>query len=352
MKIFSVEDNNRLIKLKVEMEDDLWLLYNILAKGDIVYAKTTRELKTGSGSKRKSMVLGIKMEWAEFQPFTTRLRVHGTIVSGPKELDLIGQRHTLSIEPGSEVNVFREERWSESVLKKITELSERTITRAVVAAIDFEDFAIAFLRDYGIELISDMSLNIPGKGDLKGREEAISRIVANVAKSILESAKNKEAKVIVLAGPSDLKDFVKEKLKEITDLKIFVEDTSYGGVKGIYEAIKRGVVQRILTDFSIVEEERLMEEFLRLLAKNPDMVAYGLENLENLVKTGAIDKLMVTSELLRSPDLEVRRRVEEVIREAEKRKAKVKIFTSIHNTNLWLKNMGGIAAILRYPLKF
>ena len=36
---------------------------------------------------------------------------------------------------------------------------------------------------------------------------------------------------------------------------------------------------------------------------------------------------------------------------AEKQKAEIKIFSSIYDTKIRLKNLGGIAAILRYPLE-
>lgn len=351
MKLFSIEDNQRLVKLKVETEDDLWVLYDILRKEDVVYARTTRELKTGSGSKRKGMVLGIKVEWAEFQPFTSRLRVHGIIVSGPKELDLIGQRHTLNIDPGQEVNVFREWRWGEADLKRLRQASERSSSKAIIVGLDWDDWCIAYLRDYGIEKLAESHLSIPGKEFPRRREDAINREIAQIAKKVEESIRNRKAEVLIIAGPSYLKDMLKEHLS-LQGIKVYLEDTSYGGIKGIYEALKRGVVHRILKDYGIVEEERLMEEFMYLLAKEPEKVAYGLEPVEKAAEAGAVEKLLITTEMVRSPDLETRRKVHRILSESEKKGAYIKIFNSIHSTHLWLKHMGGIAAILRYRFSF
>ncbi len=349
MKVFSVEDNDRLVKLKVETEDDLWVVYDLLMKGDVVYARTTRELKTGSGSKRKGMVLGVKVEWAEFQPFTSRLRVHGTIVSGPKELDLIGQRHTLNIDPGQEMNIFREWRWNERELRKLQKASERSSSKAVVVGIDWDEWCIAYLRDYGVEKLAESHLSIPGKGSPERREDAIKNEISKIAKKVEESLKNRRADVLIIAGPSYLKEMLKEKLR-LQGVKVYLEDTSYGGIKGVYEALKRGVVQRILRDYGIVEEERLMEEFMYLLAKEPEKVAYGLDPVERASEVGAVEKLLVTTEMMRSPDIEVRRRVDKVMSECAKKGAHIKIFNSMHSTHLWLKHMGGVAAVLRYGL--
>lgn len=349
MKLFSIEDNQRLVKLKVETEDDLWVLYDILRKEDIVYARTTRELKTGSGSKRKGMLLGIKVEWAEFQPFTSRLRVHGIIVSGPKELDLIGQRHTINLDVGQEVNIFREWRWDEADIKRLRRASERSSIKAIIVGIDWDEWCVAYVRDYGVEKLAESHLSIPSKGSPEGRDDAISREISQVARKVEECVRIKGAEVLVIAGPSYPKEALKERLN-LQGVEVYLEDASYGGIKGVYEALKRGVVQRILKDYGVVEEERLMEEFMYLLAKEPGRVVYGLEPVEKAAEAGAVEKLLITTEMLRSQDVEVRRRVDHLLSESESKGAHIKVFNSVHYTHFWLRQMGGIAAILRYNL--
>lgn len=351
MRIVEINDSYRMLKLKIEYEDDLWVLYNILSIGDIVYAKTTRELKTSSGSKRKSMILGVKVEWAEFQPFTTRLRVHGIIVEGPRELDLVGQRHTLKVDVGDEILIYREKRWSSSDIEYIGKYLKRGCVNALAIGIDYDDVAIAIIRDYGIEEISSFSLNLPGKDSPEDREEVVYSRVYEIANMVINECRKREVNIVVIAGLGSLKNILKNKLEDMDrKIKIYLEDTSTGGISAIYEAIRREAIMKMLEDYSIVEEEKLIGEFLEKLSESIDIVRYGLSDVEKVVEYGVVEKLMVVSELVRSYNEEERRRVEEILRKAESMGAKIKIFTSTHETYNQLKQLGGIAAILRFKL--
>jgi len=64
MKILGEDLKHGVIQVQVETLDDLWILYNVLREGDIVYAKTTREVKVGDGSEgsRIPMILGVKVK--------------------------------------------------------------------------------------------------------------------------------------------------------------------------------------------------------------------------------------------------------------------------------------------------
>ena len=351
MRIIEIDNAYRMLKLKIEHEDDLWVLHNILSRGDIVYARTTRELKTSSGSKRKPMILGVKMEWTEFQPFTTRLRIHGIIVEGPKELDLLGQRHTLKIDVGDEVVVYREERWRDSDIEYIDGYLRKGYVNALAVGIDYDDVAIAIIRDYGIEEVSSFPLNLPGKDAPEAREEAVYSRVYEIADMVISECRRRGVNIVVIAGLGSLKNILKNRLEDMDRrIKIYLEDTSVGGISAVYEALRREAVMKILEDYSIVEEEKLIGEFLEKLSENIDQVRYGLSDVEEAVEYGVAEKVMVVSELIRSYNEEERRRVEEILRKAESMGAKIKIFTSTHETHNQLKQLGGIAAILRFKL--
>jgi len=71
--------------------------YNILYKGDVVIGKTTREVKTQTSSWRRPVTLTLFVEWAEMQPMTNRLRIHGTVIESPE--DLRNKRQTSHYKP-------------------------------------------------------------------------------------------------------------------------------------------------------------------------------------------------------------------------------------------------------------
>jgi protein pelota len=290
VKILGTDEKLRTLKLKLETEDDMWILYNLLNKGDLVKSKTSRELKTTTSSMRKPMTLTIRVEWAELQPFTSRLRIHGKTVEGPKELDLQGLRHTLNIDLGFEVEILKEKGWEEYELEKVKEASNRTLAvKALIVSIDYDEICIAFMRDYGVEVIVESSLNLPSKREPTGREEALKRVFSEFTNTVYELCKRYNANAVVVAGPGFFKDQFAdavEKRCENINVKIHREGASNGGLPGVYEAIRRDIVLKILEDYEIIEEEKLMNEFLTALSKNEKLVAYTINDVEKAAQAG------------------------------------------------------------------
>lgn len=340
------------MRVRVDTQDDLWTLYNIIEKGDFVYARTTRELKTSTGSRRKPMVLGVRVERLEFQPFTTRLRIHGVVIAHPKEHEVTGH-HTLNIDLGSDLTI-QKEHWPQHAIKRIEEACSRSRLPVVLVGIDDEDVAVAKLMDYGVQTLAEYRLSLPGKREADKRRDVLAKRMADLAKLVVEVAGREGAKYVVVAGPAFWKNYLVEaisKLPQSRDLKIVVEDASSGGVKGVREALKRGAFLKALRGYGVVEEGLLIDELLKTISKDERMAAYGLEQVGAAVEAGAVEKLFVLDTLLRSTDLEERRRVEELMRKAERLGAYVRIFSSVDDPGYQLKSLGGVAALLRYPLQ-
>ncbi|MCS7386362.1 MAG: mRNA surveillance protein pelota [archaeon GB-1867-005] len=357
MKILLWDEKAGLMKLRVENQDDLWALYNIIEEGDIVYAKTTRELKVGNSSMRKPMILGIKVKKLEFQPFTERLRVRGVIIHEPekyKERGLRGSHHTINLDIGGEIAIIKE-KWPKHAIDRIREACRKTKLGVVILSIDDEEAAIAIIRDYGVEIISEIALRLPGKMEADKRYLALREKIKEVTKAVKSTIKNTSSTILIVAGPSYMREKVaaaleKEYSGKSDKPKIYQENTSNGGVRGIYEAIRRGSITKAVSEHGIIEETKLMAQFLKLLSKNENMVTYGLNEVKDAAKAGAIKALLVLDEMLHSYG-EVREKIEEIIKDVERKGGKIKIFSSIHEAGRQLKSLGGVAAILRFKVR-
>ncbi|MEM4146615.1 MAG: mRNA surveillance protein Pelota, partial [Metallosphaera sp.] len=94
MKILEYNERNNSLKLHIENEDDLWLIHLIISKGDTVIARTTRDVSMGNDSRRVPMIVELQVEFSEFQPFTSRLRIHGIVRDAPEKYGIKGSHHT------------------------------------------------------------------------------------------------------------------------------------------------------------------------------------------------------------------------------------------------------------------
>ncbi|NPA05365.1 MAG: mRNA surveillance protein pelota [Crenarchaeota archaeon] len=353
MKILGFDEKRGELRLRVESMDDVWLLSLIIRPGDYVRALTVREIKfgeRGSGrSSRVAMTLTIRVRSVEFQPFTNKIRIRGIVIEGPERFGVKGKHHTISIGVGNELTIIREDGWPGYVLRKIRDAGLRV--KVVVVAVDYDDYAIAIVRGQGVRVVVEGSLHLPGKDD-PSWEEGLRKAVTVIAKQAVQAMKSAEADAVVVVGPGRVKNLVAEKIRELAGpgARIIVESASMGGEAGVREAIRRGLIERVAKEAEITAAERLLDELNLLIVKNPEQVAYGLPDVEYAVECNAVRELLVLDTLLYSEDPEKRRRVEELLEKADKRAARIRIVPVHSPAGMRLKSLGGIAAILRYPL--
>ncbi len=350
MKILHHNPRTGEIRLVPETEDDLWVLYTVISPGDIVIAKTTRDVKFGEGrSRRVPMTLTLRVKSVDFEPFTTRLRIHGIVEEGPERFGVKGSHHTFRIDLGNELTIVKE-KWSKPLLEKIMNASKRGL-KAIVVALDYDEYAIAMVQEQGVRYVSEGSLGLPGKEDL-GYDKVLERELVKLSNTIIDLARRENVNTVIVASPGDLKNKVKEYIKEKNPrIHVYTDTVSIGGRSGVFELLRRDVVREVLKDVSSIEAEKILDEFMRLLVKDEGRIAYGVDDVEHAAKLGAVEELLVLDEVLRSYNVEERLRIEEILAEVDKHRGRVRIVSSKSPAGERLRDLGGIIAILRFKVK-
>ncbi|MCD6278583.1 MAG: mRNA surveillance protein pelota [Desulfurococcales archaeon] len=344
MKVVFEDLRKGVVKVRIECADDLWVLKTIVSEGDVIIARTLRDVKIdGEGKRRLPMVVAIRVKNIYFQPFATRLRIHGVIVDAPDGYGLKGSHHTLNIDVGTEVSIIKES-WSKSQLERLRRASGRWVNALLLAA-DFDEVSVAIIYGQGVKYLIDRSL--PG---VSSRDpSSLERIIDYVVELALSVLTREKVRLVVIGSPAFLKDLIARKLSSQLprnqSIRLYVDSVSSGGRAGINELIRRDVVKNLLREVSVVEAEEIFEEFMTLLSKKPERVAYGLESVKLAVEANAVSKLLVSEELLSGDNKET---VEEVLSTAESRGALVRIVPTETPASVRLKALGGIIAVLRY----
>ncbi len=341
MKILGEDLRHGAIEVRVECEDDLWVLKNVVAEGDVVVAKTMRDVKVdGEGKRRLPMVLAVRVESVYFQPFSGRLRIHGRIVEGPEGYGLRGSYHTLSIDVGSELTIVKP-RWTREQVGRLRRASERR-ARVLLAAFDFDEVAVAVLLEQGVKYVAERSL--PGLKDGGPSTEELAGLVAEIVAS---AAERERPDVILVASPAFLKDYVADVLSRRLGRPVHVDSVSSGGRAGIGELMRRDSLKSVLRAHSVIAAEEVFEEFMRLLSSGSDRVAYGLEIVKTLSELGAVSKLLVNEDVLYGEQREL---VSEVMESVESKGGDVRIVPEETPVFDKVKAFGGVVAVLRYPV--
>jgi len=356
MKIVEKKLEQDFVKVVPDSPDDLWHLYNVIYRGDEVYAYSSRALKSDTeasrpkSAERISAFMGVKVESVSWDKFLGKLRVHGLLCHAP-DIFPIGAHHTLSIALNQQVTIVKKD-WPKHLLDRLNRASE-TEKPMLIISIDDEGFAIAETKQYGYETRVEQRMRLPGKQDADKRVEATKgyfRLALNSLKQLWTPNHNP----IVIIGAGYVKtDFVRFLNEEAADMAKSVADVksvNNGGTAGIDEALRSGVLLKAAHQLRIVDETDIMEEVMKRLGKGEGTVTYGLDSVANAVKMGAVGKLIVADTLIRDADEEQRLKLEELMRETERRAAGVTVISTEHEAGAKLLGLGGIAALLRFPL--
>ncbi|MFB6301757.1 MAG: mRNA surveillance protein pelota, partial [Haloferacaceae archaeon] len=217
-----------------------------------------------------------------------------------------------------------------------------------IATVEEGEAHIHLVAQYGTEEYGSFTAPT-GKGEYaRPRSELFDDLGAALSRLDVDA--------IILAGPGFTKDdargHIADEYPEVAE-KITVVDTSSVGDRGVHEVLKRGAVDEVQAETRIAREAELVDELTERMAAGAK-AAYGIESVARAADYGAVETLLVVDERLRAEragagDWDVD--VDEVIEDVEQQGGDVVVFSGEFDPGQQLRNLGGIAALLRYRLE-
>ena len=136
---------------------------------------------------------------------------------------------------------------------------------------------------------------------------------------------------------------------------IVVVHSASGYLHSLAEVLQSPAVKTILADTKYARETRLMDDFLEQLRKETNKATYGPREVESAVEHGAVGRgggvLIISNRLFRSQDVAERKRwVSLVDRVRDVEGGEVRVLSSDHESGRRLDGLGGIAALLTFPI--
>ncbi len=356
MRIIEKNLHQGFVKVIADSPDDLWHLYNVIYKGDAVYAYSSRALKSDTetsrpkSAERVSAFMGVTVESVSWDKFLGKLRIHGLICQAP-DIFPTGAHHTLNIALNQPLTIVKKE-WPKHLLDRLTRASE-TEKPMLIISIDDEGFAIGETKQYGYETRVEQRMRLPGKQEADKRGEATKAYFRLAINSLQRLWMEKHNPIVVIGAgyvKNDFVNYLAQESQEISKSVVDIKSVNNGGTAGINEALRSGVLLKTAHQLRIVDETETMEEVMKRLGKGEGTVTYGLQAVENAVNMGAVEKLVVADTTLRDADEEQRLKLEELMRNTEKRNASITVVSTEHEAGSKLFALGGIAALLRFPI--
>ncbi len=347
MKIIHKELDKGIIKLKVDNADDLWHLSHIIENGDMIYGKTYRkEMKKNDKLRSEKLErvpvnLEIKTEKIEFSKDVMRLRVTGVITQGEEA----GSHHTFNIEDNSIITITKS--WRNHQLERIERAVKDTLTpKVLIVCIEEGDSDFGVITQYGVDFPVSVSKSIAGKHEVSSRDKDKREFFGETAAKIIEFIDKYNLKNIIVAGPGFYKDEFMNYIKEFQpgiSSSIITENVSTGGRAGVYECIKRGMVEKAQKDLRVSLETNVVEVLFQAILTNEGV--YGLRAIEKALEYGAIDKILIVDKFLKNTEFEV------ITEKSRDQRATIYVISSEHDAGKKLEGIGGIGATLRFKIE-
>ncbi len=358
MKILLRDLKHNKIAVMPEVLDDLWTIYNVVLKGDVVYAKTTREVRLGERyerpekGKRISVILGLRVENASWDRSLNRLRVHGIVCDAPDEIGAKGQHHTINVTLNKPLTIVKDA-WMKYQIDRLEKSTETGVSPVIVVSIDDERYCIAVLRQFNIEVKAEEPARIPGKQNIEDRTKAFQEFFKSALNSLRE-ARSANAYPIIIIGLGFTKNafrrYLREKAPEISEKVMDVKSVNSSGSAGISEALRSGILAKALQHLRISEETKLVEEVLLRLGKGTGNVSYGFPDVNEACMMGAVETLLITDVHLREAPDDERVDMENLMRTVEEKRGRIVVVSTEHEAGTKLRSLGGIAALLRFQI--
>lgn len=346
-------------KVIAETLDDLWHLYNIIYPGDQVYGKTKREVKVQTNeynrpeSRRQSVFLGLKVERVLWDRGLNRLRVLGEIIDIPEEISGRGSHHTLNVVLGQPITILKP-KWPKHQVDRLKKASHVETPLVLIAAIDDEEYAVAILRQYGLDVKAEQRIQLPGKLDAERREEVIKGYFKDALNLLRETWVSLNCPIVIL-GLGFVKDgfakYVRNEAQDVAAAIVDVKSVNSSGITGINEALRSGVLAKTLKHARVAEETNYVEEVLIRLGVDKTDVAYGLDEVKKATEYGAVDRLLILDTMLRESPDEKRLELEELMRRVEEKGGQITVVSNEHEAGNKLQGLSGIAALLRFQIR-
>lgn len=346
MKIVQKNLKQGIVKVIVESDDDLWYLSQVVSAGDVVSGKSFRKIKVREDADpvKKSVFISIEVEKVEFQP--ALLRISGKIVEAPDDVSK-GSYHTFNIEIGSSFSIFKSS-WLSYHLKSLEDASKARVGKILICVFDREEAFFALTQVSGFTVLN----HLKGSVAKKAFDDSVKE---NFYQSIIKVMKDYdlryEPSFIILASPAFWREELMSVLKDDSLKKKIVQSAcSCVDEKAINEVLKRDEVKAALKDERSRQEIVLMEEVLSRISKEAN-VAYGFSAVENAVLCGAVDSLLVSSDLiLKKQEDGSFSGLNLLMEKVDRSKGEVHILSSENDAGKMLDGVGGIAALLRFKV--
>jgi protein pelota len=368
-------DEDAGVSLLIVEPEDMWHANNLITAGDVVHAPALRKVttKTATGStigKSVRTSLSIRVKSTFFDPHASELKVSGTVVS-ENDWVSVGQHHTITLKyekADIKYTIWKSAGWDSVALQALKEALSEDRPEAIAAVVMQEGLAnICLITEFRTIIKQRIDSPIPKKRTTTAKDPsaATTSFYNKILRSLRHHIDFSIPRTLLLASPgfaaADFREFMQSEASRTGDKSLqriakeaVVVQSSTGHVHSLNEVLKSTKVKKILEEAKFSTEASLMDQFYDRLRKDDGRAWYGTKPVEKAVAEGAVGRgggvLFVNNGFFRSMDVATRKKYVALVDKVKGDGGEVRLLSSDHESGKRLESLGGIAAILTYPI--
>ena len=313
------------------------------------------------------MNLTIRVTKLDFDPQAGQLHVAGQVAEENKYVKL-GGFHTLDLELQRNFTLEKAEGWDSVAQDTLREAIDQDRKAQLWAVIMQEGLAnICLITEHQTILRQRIEVSLPKKrAGSSDHDKSLQRFYQTTYHSLLRQVDLADPKPLLLASPgftaSSFQQFIKTQAstsgnKQLQQLlpKIIVAHSASAHLHSLSEVLSSSAVMSKLSDTKFARETSLMDKFFELIRNDDARAWYGPKEVEAAVERAAVGKgggvLLISNALFRSQEIKTRQRWVKLVDEVKEQGGEVRVLSSMHESGKRLEGLGGIAAILTYPIE-
>ncbi len=226
----------------------------------------------------------------------------GTIPHGTKD-----KMEVYMIEPPEPVQTYIYRCDSQFLLEPIKEMLAEKGSFGLLL-VDRSEATIGLVRGKRIETIRRIISNVPRKHGRGGQSQRrFERLIEIAAHEYFKRVGDQASEIfltipdlqgVIVGGPGPTKEFFVEEdylHHEIKKKILEIIDTSYTDEFGLRELVEKA--SGVFEELEISKEKKLVQQFLKEVVKDYGLAAYGINEVRELLKMGAVDILLFSEDV-------------------------------------------------------
>mmetsp|Transcript_71087 Transcript_71087/g.224785 ORF Transcript_71087/g.224785 Transcript_71087/m.224785 type:complete len:379 (+) Transcript_71087:403-1539(+) len=355
------------IRITPENTEDMWQIYNLVARGDHVTANSFRKVQreTGAGgmdSERVKVKLTLMAEAVEYDAEVAQIRVRGQNAVENEHVKL-GAYHTLELEPNRAVTLHKE-LWDELDVQRIKESCDPAANADLAVCLVQEGLAHLVLVGGSCTVMrAKVETNMPRKrgAAIAGYDKAVNKFFENTLQAILRHVDFSIVRCLVIAGPGFTKDeletyiWAEAQRRDMKSLfenrsKVITAHASSGYKHALKEVLSSPTIMHQIKDTQALAEVKALEAFYEMMGNDSARAFYGPGHVLAALELGAVQTLLLSDSLFRNQEPAERTKWVRAVEGVKEAGGVVHVFSAMHVSGEQLGQLTGVAAILRFPL--